>query len=121
MSFDLATWQRATTELIAGAMYDGDDPALRELAGSERLEIVRDIVRAWRELRIRTSCPLTTELLDERGIFTETVAAASRNGASPYPEAFATAFLAYVTQHFDDEDLVETAEFEREMIRVYHV
>lgn len=120
MSFDLAEWQRAATELIGGGTYSGDDPSLRELARSERLDIVREIVVSWRELRIRTSCPLTTAILDERGIFAETVGGATRNGASPYREALAIAFLDYVAGQFNDEDLLETAAFEAEMIRFYH-
>lgn len=119
MSFDLAAWQHAATELIGGGTYAGDDVALLALAGSERLDIVREIVRSWRELRIRTSCPLTSTLLDERGTFTETVATVTRNGASPYREALALTFLDYVATESDDEDTIETAEFESDMIRAY--
>ena len=120
MNFDIADWQRGAAALIGGAFYDGPDPALQELARSERLDIIREIIQSWRVLRIRTCCPLTAGLLEARGIFPEVVAVASENGASPYREAFAMAFLAFVAERFEDEDVVETARFEEEMIRAFH-
>ena len=113
MSTDLAAWQRNLAALIDGEK-EADDDVLRE-----RVDIVREIVRSWRELRIRTCCPLTARLLEERGIFGQVVADASRGGVSPYREAFALAFLRHVMERFDDP-AANIAAFEEEMILAFH-
>ena len=121
MSVDLAQWQRETAALIDGGSYSGDDDALRMIARSEHLDVVREIVRSWRELRIRTCCPLTAALLEQRDLFRDAVRDAVRGGASPYREELAMTFLSHVIDRFDDDELVAVAAFEEEMIRANHV
>jgi hypothetical protein len=120
MTVDLGAWQEGLAALIDGRAYEGGDGALRELAESERLDVVREIVQSWREVRIRATCPLTAMLLQERGIFAETVANASRGGVSAHREEFATAFLGYVAGTFGDDDVAAVAEWEEQQIRAHH-
>jgi hypothetical protein len=120
VSVDLSAWQNGVAALIDGRAYDGDDDALRCLAGSERLEIVREIVQSWREVRIRATCPLTTMLLEERGAFAATVAEASRGGVSAHREEFAMTFLGHVAETFEEDDVAAVAAWEEERIRAHH-
>jgi hypothetical protein len=113
VSVDLGAWQQGIAALIDGDAST-DDEVLRE-----RVEIVREIVRSWRELRIRTCCPLTTRLLEARGLFADTVAEAARAGVSPYREVFALAFLRHVLDRFEGQ-IGATAAFEEEMILANH-
>ena len=114
MSVDLLAWQQNMADLINGDLEPGDE------AWRERTDVVREVVGSWRELRIRSTCPLTSTLLEERGAFRDVVAQVSRDGVSPYHEAFAMAFLHHVAETYEDEEVAAVAAYEEERIRANH-
>ena len=115
MSVDLGAWQQGVAALINGEREAEDD------AWRERVDVVRQIVGAWRELRIRSACPLTAMMLEERGVFREVVAKFSRGGVPAYSEAFAIEFLHHIAEEFEDEEVAAVAAYEEERILAHHI
>lgn len=111
---DLASLQRGLASLIRGEAVP-DDPYLRDVAGSPRLRIVREVIAAWRDLLLRRAAPLTTRVLEERGRLDDALARIASRPESPFIEDLAVSFLA--DYEADDDPLVaEIARFEHEMI-----
>ncbi|HEY0143356.1 MAG TPA: hypothetical protein VGF48_20860 [Thermoanaerobaculia bacterium] len=112
---ELASLQRGLASLIRGERPGTEDCYLREVAGSPRLNIVRDVIASWRDLLLRRAAPLTTRVLDERGRLGDALARIACRPESPFVEDLAMSFLA--DYEADDDSLVaEIARFEREMI-----
>lgn len=117
---DLAAHQRQLLGLIKSTYHatDDDDPYIRTVAGSEHLDLVREIADWWRIYNLEQYCVLTATLLKRRGLFEETVHAfAAKPGISPYVERLAQRFLEETGQHRDSL-IASVARFELALIRV---
>jgi hypothetical protein len=114
MPMDLASYQRALLGLVKGypPASDTDDAHLREIARSENLKVVHDIILLWQIYVLERSCPLTTALLKRRSLFVETVrAVGSRMSVTAYREKQTLIFLEEVSRH-EDSLIRSVAQFE---------
>lgn len=114
----LATVQRGLSELVRTGVTTSDDPWVRGLADSERLELLREIVLWWRTFGVQRACPLTSRLLARQGRLERAVDEfVATKSISPYIESLAQAF---VDAHREDEDplIAAVASFEAAVIRV---
>jgi hypothetical protein len=115
---NLAAVQRGLSELIRTGATASDDPYVRGLAGSDRVELLREIVLWWRTFGVQRACPLTSRLLLRRGRLELAVDDfVAGNSISPYIEDLAQAF---VDVHREDDDplVAAVASFEAAVIRV---
>ena len=63
----LATVQRGLSELVRTGTTTSTDPYVRGLTGSERVDLLREIVLLWRTFGVQRACPMTSRLLSSRG------------------------------------------------------
>jgi hypothetical protein len=118
----LVTQQRDLLRLLQGddpaaVPAVADDPYLAAVAGTEALDIVREIGLWWREFGVEQWCALTSALLKQRGTFSETVARFSViEGLSRYIEEVGVRFLAAMGDH-PDPLVAGVARFEAALIR----
>jgi hypothetical protein len=114
----LATVQRGLSELVRTGATASDDPYVRGVVGSDRVELVREIVLWWRTFGVQRACPLTSRLLSRRGRLERAVDEfVAGNSISPYIEDLARAFVD--VHRTDDDPLVAAvASFEGAVIRV---
>lgn len=101
MTLELATLQRGVRDLVKGRPLPAPlaaDPYLEEVAGSGRLDLLREIAETWRLVPLRDTCPLTVAVLDRVGLLREEL---TRFTAGPGLEAHRRtaghAFLAHVS------------------------
>lgn len=114
----LATVQRGLRDLLRGRPMVERHPYLADVAASDRLDLLREIVLWWRAFGLERTSPLTAALLKRHGRFDETVSRfVVEQSISPYVEQLGEAFAA---AHRDDPDeLVATvASFEWALMRV---
>lgn len=113
---DLAGHQRALLELIeygAPAAPVGDrDAYIADVAGSEGLRVLRDIVASWEAYDVRRSCPLTAIALSRSGRLEEAVRSVSFGASSALLDARAMLFLEELSRD-DDAVIAAVAQFER--------
>ena len=89
-----------------------------EVAGSERLAVVQEIVHWWREVQIGRYCLLTSAMLKRRGIFAESVRRfISSFPLTPFIEELSPTFLEMVSTH-PDPRVAALARFELALLRV---
>jgi hypothetical protein len=114
----LAVIQRGLAEVIrTGATTSGDE-YVRSVVGSDRVDLLREIVLWWRTFGVQRACPLTSRLLLRQdrldGVVAQFVA---DHSISPYIEDLAQTFVDSLRQ--DDDSLVAAvASFEAAIIRV---
>jgi hypothetical protein len=122
---DLATHQRALLSLLVPGASTADglaadayaDPYIGRIAGSEELDVVREIGDSWRRFSLRRLCPLTWRLLEQTGTLElHLVELAARPGLSPFLELLADQFLDAVAHHTDRLE-VALASFELALLR----
>jgi hypothetical protein len=115
----MATQQRALFTLVHSETVEaaGDDPYLQDVAHSEHLGVLREIIASWRAFDIERSCPLTAALLRECGLFEETLCKFSGRSISPFIDVFSQAVLEGLGEH-EDSLVVSMARFEKALIRV---
>ena len=67
---DLQSYQRSLHRLVIGAGSVADDPAyVQQLAGSQRLEVVREVTVFWRAHALERYCVLSAAWLKRQGRF----------------------------------------------------
>ena len=111
---DLATLQQGLASLLRGEAA-GDDPYLRDTAGSTGLEMARFSVGTWRELLLRRATPLTIGALARRGDLQDALRSLEQRATSAYVEQLARELLEPLCA--DPDPLIQAvARFERAMI-----
>lgn len=69
-AMDLQSYQRSLRRLVTGGPPAADDPPyVRELAGSPRLDIVREVIGFWRSHALERYCVLSAAWLKRQGRF----------------------------------------------------
>jgi hypothetical protein len=117
---DLATLQRQLLGLIKSSHVPApeDHPYIHEVAGSDRLALVQEVIAWWRQVGLGRYCVLTSTLLRRRGRFEETVRwFVLSHPLSPFIEELAPAFLEALGTH-DDPLVAAVARFEGALHRV---
>jgi hypothetical protein len=99
---DLAAHQQALLELLGNdrvrPLQAADREYLQEVADSNGLRVLREIVRAWETYDVRRSCPLTTIALEHGEKLEQTVAAAHFETSNAYLESRRALFLDTVAR-----------------------
>lgn len=91
--------------VIQGKARPEDATYLRELVGTSRLAVVREIVHFWRALGLESFCVLTSELLKRTGRFDAVLDRfVTSEKFSPFIEEAGMQFLRFVAS--DDDELV---------------
>lgn len=119
MSVDLAALQRGLADVLRGGDPPADDAYVHEVAQSQGVVVVREILRSWRELMIRRACPMTVVLLQQRDLFQDALSVFLRHGSPPSIDEIALVFLDLAADSADPL-LAAVAQFERAMIRTCH-
>ena len=118
---DLAAHQRALLGLLENDAADlaGEDDReyLQQVAASDGLRVLREIVSAWEAYDVRRSCPLTTFALERSGRFDETVSAVRFEASSAYLESRRALFLDEVART-ETGTVASVARFERALYAV---
>lgn len=115
----LTAVQRGLRELVRTGATASADPYLAEVAASDRLTLVRDVILWWRTLGVQRGCPLTSRLLVRRNVLDETVSRfVAARAISPYVEDLAQQFVTWLAGHEEDELQLAVASFERALMRV---
>jgi len=114
---DLADHQRALLHLLHADADDApvaeDDPAyLEQVAASDGLRVLREIIAAWEIYDVRRSCPLTACALEQDGAFEQTIATIRFESTSAYLDARRGLFLDAVARSGEGE-IAAVAQFER--------
>ena len=113
----LAFVQRGLREVIRTGATTTDDEYLRSVAGSDQVELLREIVLWWRTFGVQRGCPLTSRLLNRQARLEEVVSRFVRdNSISPYVEDLAASFVTAV-QADEDPLVAAVASFEAALIR----
>jgi hypothetical protein len=107
--------QRAMRDLLRGRR-GADDPYVAAAAASAGLEVMRDIVRGWRRLRLDRHCRLTAAMLKRTRRYAGVLHELERGPVSPYIEAAAESFLD-AARACGDPLVASVAEFERALLR----
>jgi hypothetical protein len=116
---DLAEHQRKLLSMIKGSYRPSveDEPYLQAVAGSDQLELVREIATWWRIFDLERYCALTSRLLKQRGEYESTVDRFVKTHAiSPFINEVSEAFLEDLGAS-DDRLLGEVAQFELALTR----
>ena len=119
MSVDLAALQRGLANVLRGSAPPPGDAYVAEVAESQGIVVVREILRSWRELLLRRACPMTVVLLDQRDLFQDALSVFLTQGSPPSIDEMALVFLD-ISAESADPLLSAVAQFERAMIRTCH-
>ena len=116
---DLAAHQRALLALIEGdqSSTDVDEEYLRDVAASDGLRVLREIVAHWEVYDIRRACPLTATALQGSGRFVEAVGAVRFEGTSAFLDERVSVFLDNVADA-EGGVIASIARFEQAIIDV---
>ena len=115
---DLARQQTALLSLLKSGQSDDRDPYIRDVAASDHLAMLREIILAWRFFDIQRHCRLTATLLKQHTSFEEAVKSfAATPGLSPFPDQLAEVFLQQMGEG-DDPIVSCVARFELYLTKV---
>lgn len=102
---NLEAYQCGLAALVLGADGEGDDaelPYLRDLAGTARLALVREVVCFWRAHQLAGFCVLSAALLKRWGRFEDAIARfIATVEFSPLLEEAGLQFLQFLTSDAD--------------------
>jgi hypothetical protein len=115
---NLAEVQRGLSEVVRTGATTIDDDYLREVAASDRVALLREIVVWWRSFGVQRACPLSAGLLLRQGRLDDVVVRfVADHSISPYIEDLASAFVDALRSD-DDELVAAVASFEAAIIKV---
>ena len=117
---DTAEQQRKLLAMIKGTYTpaENDDPYLRQVAASRGLAVAREVATFWRLYDMERYCVLTLRLLEDRGIYEETVSDFVQTHAlSAFINVVGESFLLSLAES-EDSLLSEVSRFELALTRV---